>query len=387
MSKESTVNRKRTENGSRALAWGVSLLLLGAALTLTILYMQKVRNREVQLQSDARVATVWLAGTTWGPNHTLQRGTPWQKWLNDHNITAFGKYSRLHSQYEGEPGVQLWLDYQSHLITQDLECHRVGETAFTDDLGQSYHGYLDLQSGTVGVYLPGYDHAAHRLFCTIHWMPRKPAAPFPVSFPMRFTVEMPPPPRLLPLTSTLSHDPQTVTHNGIAVTVSEVHLGPREAVQSPYLGSRTLTFRMKVTGGEFANSNVDAGKTLSYYFANGAGLANSNGRATVLRVNPTTGAPSWSISDPLSITDPYGIELIPAGQLVYAPSDAAYQGPSDGKESVWRVRVNNAGKGTDAVRFQCNVRPAPLADPNASDSLPEPVSFDIIVPVQNGNEI
>ncbi|HLK60708.1 MAG TPA: hypothetical protein VKU00_29360, partial [Chthonomonadaceae bacterium] len=193
MSDENSWKRKRAGGHSRVLGCGIALLLLGVGLVMTTALMVQARNRRVQLQSDPHVATVWLLGATWGPNHSVTFGSPSQKWLNEHNITAFGSYAVLHSPYTGEPGgVEFWFDYQSYLPSQELECHRVGEMAFTDDLGQTYHGYLDFQGKTVGVYLPAYDHAAHRLFCNIHWMPRRPAAPSPVSTPMTFMVNLPP---------------------------------------------------------------------------------------------------------------------------------------------------------------------------------------------------
>src|ERR1051326_8775564 len=132
MGEEGSVQR-RSGGGRRIWGWSVGLLVLGLTITLTTWFAVQERNRKVQLQSDPRVATVWLVGITWGPNPTLVPGAPWQKWLNEHNITAFGSYAVLHGQYDGEPGgVELWFDYQNHLSNREMECHRVGETAFVD---------------------------------------------------------------------------------------------------------------------------------------------------------------------------------------------------------------------------------------------------------------
>src|SRR5204863_6335663 len=108
----------------------------------------------------------------------------------------------------------------------DLECHRVQQagTAFVDDVGQTYHGFLDMHGKTVAVYLPGYDHSAREMRCILRWMPRRPAAPSPISRPMVFKVKLPRYPRVLPAAESL---PRTVTaqKDGITVTVDAGRLG------------------------------------------------------------------------------------------------------------------------------------------------------------------
>ena len=390
---ESSAQPGRTQGRRRSMGCLVGLLLLGVGAAAATLFTLKEHNRDIQLQTDPAVATVWLAGVTWGPNHTLVTGSPWQKWLNDRNITAFGSYRALHSQYDGEPGVELWFDYRSYLSGRELECHRVEETAFTDDLGQPFHGYLDFQGKMVGVYLPAYDHAAHRLFCTLHWMPRRPNPSFPVSSPMQFSVEVPPTPRLLPLAESLPHGSQTITHQGISITVSEAQLGPVEIRQTPYSGQRRLTFRMKVTGGEIANPNVDLGGNTRYAPGFGAIFVEQNGRTGIRSINPTQERSAESGWGPLSITDPYGIELIPATQYVVPGgpggplAGSEHLESADGKEILWSVQVSNAGKGTDVLRLRFGVRPTRSAASSASDTLPEAAPFDLLLPVQTGNEI
>ena len=368
--------------------WGWSIgLLLGIGLILTTLTLVRERNRKIQLQTDPRFATVWLAGTTWGPHHVLEHGTAWQKWLNAHNITAFGSYALLHSAYDGEPGgVEFWFDYRSRVSGQDLECHRVEAAAFTDDLGQPYHGYLDFQGKMVGVYLPAYDHAARRLFCTVHWVPRHSLPPYPASTPMVFTVEVPPTPRLLPPADSLPHGSQTFTNKGVSIKISEAQLGLPELKLVPFSGQRFLTFRMQVTGGEIANPYASPGNSLIYSYGNGSVFVRRNGQTSITSISPTAVNSALSGWGPLSITDPYGIELL-SGVAGPGALPTIQPGSSEGQEFLWRLPVNGAGKGTDAIRLQFAVRPTHSEEQKGPDSLSDPIPFDLIVPVQAGNEI
>ncbi|HLV80720.1 MAG TPA: hypothetical protein VKT32_10575, partial [Chthonomonadaceae bacterium] len=237
------------------LAGGLAL----AGLVLVLCRLVAGSRSHVQMQTDPNVATVWVLGVTHGPMHMVQEGSALQKWLNAVNIHAFGDYHSYRSGYDGDPdSLEIWFDYTSYLPrTPDLECHRVGQTAFVDDMGQAYHGYLDFQGKVVGVYLPGYDHAAHRLTCCLHWMPRQPAAPTPVSRPMVFTIALPPAQRLLPPLAALPRGPVTQSHGEVTVTVTDARLSaPRTR---PFTSTqRDLAFRLKITGGELACSNVVA---------------------------------------------------------------------------------------------------------------------------------
>src|SRR5215210_495567 len=91
-------------------------------------------KRRTQMQNDPNVARVWVAGTTFGPKHVLERGSNLQKWLNERHISLLGDYEIINSQYANDPGAMaIWFNYQSYLIGQpDLECHRVQQagTAF-----------------------------------------------------------------------------------------------------------------------------------------------------------------------------------------------------------------------------------------------------------------
>ena len=363
-----------------------AVCLLGIGLAAAV---QRSHVRH-QMQTDPEVATVWLLQATHGPNHTLTRGSTVQRWANAHGMHVLGDYQVLSSSFNGEPnGIEFWFDYESHTSARELECHRVGPTAFVDDLGQVYHGFLDFQGKTVGVYLPGYDHAAHRLTCTIHWMPRRPAAPFPVSRPMSFTVPLPPSRRTLPLASTLPSDPVSVTRNGITVTVSDMHLSPAR-LRSLYEGQRDLMFRLRIQGGQIADDNVEM--PLAERGAPGPSFVTDK-RLTQRQIQRIQGqAYSYSYrsgrsgtlfftgrpphSDSLTITDPYGVALLPETAALAMP----LQKPQNGRKAspFWIAPVNGAGQGTDCVQLHLHVQP-----PSSSSQAmpPAPVVFEIPVRV------
>jgi hypothetical protein len=361
----------------------LSVCLAGVGLTLGV-RQSHIRH---QRQTDPEVATVWLLQTTHGPNHTLTRGSAVQRWANAHGIHALGDYQVLTSGFNGEPdGIEFWFDYESHLSARELECHRVGPTAFVDDLGQVYHGFLDFQGKTVGVYLPGYDHAAHRLTCTLHWMPRRPAAPFPVSRPMTFTLALPTLRRTLPPASTLPSDPVSVTKNGITVTIRDAHLSPLK-LRPLYEGQRDLLFRLVIQGGEIADENVI---TAVEEAQNGSSALNgntvfiqgqiraANGRIFNTRVRSGNNifmlgnGPSPESS--FLITDPYGTALLSDASSIAMPP--AKPRPGQKTAPFWTAPVNGAGRGTDAVLLHFHVQP-PSASPKAMP--PASIPFDIPV--------
>jgi hypothetical protein len=342
-----------------------------------------------QMQDDPEVATAWLLQTTHGPNHILTRGSILQRWANQEGVHALGDYQVLTGSFNGEPdGIELWFDYDSHTAVKDLECHRVGPTAFVDDLGQVYHGFLDFQGKTVGVYLPGYDHTARRITCTLHWMPRRPAAPFPVSRPMTFTIPLPATRRILPPASTLPSDPVRVTKNGITVTLSDVHLGPIQ-MRPYYEGQRDLLFQLHVQGGQLADENVvqqaDATGVLSSAFPGSAVIVQGqirSARGQVLTTRVRSGNNLFmlgngpSASDSFRITDPYGIALLPDTASVLAPVTKPRKGQT--ASPFWTAPINSAGRGTDCVLFHLHVQP-PAASPKAMP--PAAIAFDIPVRV------
>jgi hypothetical protein len=360
--------------------------LLGIGLAVEV---QRSHVRH-QMQTDSEVATVWLLQATHGPNHILSRGSTVQRWANAHGVHALGDYQVLSSSFNGEPnGVEFWFDYESHTSAQELECHRVGPTAFVDDLGQVYHGFLDFQGKTVGVYLPGYDHAARYLTCKVHWMPRRPAASFPVSRPMSFTVPLPPTRRTLPLASTLPSGPASVTKNGITVTVDEVHLSPAR-LRTLYEGQRDLMFQVHIQGGQIADDNVEM--PLADTRVSGPSFVTGNmltprqmrriqsqaftysyrsGRSGTLFF---TGLPPSS--DSFTITDPYGVALLSETASIVMP----LQKPQNGRKAspFWTAPVNGAGRGTDCVQLHLHVQP-PSSSPQAMP--PSAVVFDIPVRV------
>lgn len=367
-------------------------------------------RRRTQMQDDPRVARVWVIGTTFGPTHRLERGSSLQLWLNSHNISLLGDYEIVQSPYTNDPGsLEIWFNYESYLIDQpDLECHRIQTTgtAFVDDLGQPYHGFLDIHGKTIGVYLPGYDHSAHQIHCVLKWMPRRPAAPVPVSRPMAFTINLRRLPRLLPPAASLPRA-AFASKNGITVSVDAARLSAFK--QNNAAGSqRDITFRLKITGGELANDNVAADMTVltpepasptrigksprigrsidppfSFRVSRGRGI----GPAFPVRplLSPVTLS---SFETPMTLTDPYGIPLLAPG-LSVTPlvTRETVRSARQGDGMVWVASVNNAGKGTDAIRLHLDVWPKAAPDQHGTAIMGSPVPFDLCVPVQTGDEI
>ncbi len=402
---DSGSERRRGKRKGRA---GLLLSVLVAAFlaaSVALAGFWESYRRRTQMRNDPRVARVWVGGTTFGMAHQLQRGAGLQKWLNTRHISLLGDYELVQSQYANDPGsMEIWFNYESYLIGQpDLECHRVSPsgTAFIDDLGQPYHGFLDIHGKTVGVYLPGYDHAAREIHCTLHWMPRRPANPLPVSRPMSFTVKLPPATRILPLAETL---PRTVTvrKNGITVTVEAARLGPFKS-STGATGQRDLTFHLKIDGGKVVNDNVasdidlsvpDSARAARIRTIIGAPV-NLNFGSPRLKFNPAPNArraqqqllafANSSYERPMSLTDPYGFPLIVPGQSVTPLiSKETLAAARRGEGMVWVVPVQNAGKGTDAMRLNINVLPK---ERSGQTEPPASIPIDLVVPVQSGDEI
>lgn len=346
---------RRAPRSYRGLLLALSLLAaLGGMAAITV-FVARDSQRRAQMQTDSRVATVWVLGVAHG-TQPLTRGSLLQKWLNARGIHAFGEYRTLTSRYNSgnENGLEIWFDYQSYLKKRpELECHRIGATAFVDDLGQRYHGFLDFQDQYVGVYLPGYDHAARRLVCAVRWMPRQPARPRPMSKPMVFTVDLPPVKRVLPPADTLPRRFVTLTNQGVTVTVGQARLSAPDYRIGGYAGSqRELFFYLKIEGGELTAPNIVS---------------------PIAELAPR--ASSLDTSRPFTITDPYGVSLLPEDRIL---EPVLQQGRGG---TLWSAAVNGAGQGTDAVRLRFDVRPK-----GRKPSAPA-IPFDITIPVQTGGEV
>ena len=370
--------RRRKRRGGRTGLF-LSVAVLGSiACCIVVAGLWESYQRRTQMQSDPRVARVWVAGTTFGAKHQLQRGSSLQRWLNERHISLLGDYEQVQSQFANDRGsMEIWFNYESYLIGQpDLQCHRLNPdgTAFVDDLGQRYHGFLDIHGKTVGVYLPAYDHSAHEINCYLHWMPRRPASPEPVSRPMVFTVKVPPMPRVLPPASSLPRA-VSVRQKGLTLTMDAARLGPfKQAAGS--IGQRDLTFRLKIEGGEIANGNV--GNDLNLGVPDPARAARIRvlaGAAPLsLRVtNPRNAAQAaqaqmlafsnGTFELPMNITDPYGLPLIVPGQSVMPlVSKEMVESARRGKGMVWVAPVQGAGRGTDAIRIHIDVLPGVRPD-------------------------
>ncbi len=390
MSQTDSFSRNRF---ARPLLWAALLLACFGAVGVFIAHFAAEGRKRSQIQTDPAVATAWLLGVTHDSNTPLIRGSHLQKWLNTHNIKFFGEYRELRTRFNTDPdGLEFWFDYDSHVPGHPLlECHRIGRTAFIDDLGQPYHGFLDFQGKSIGIYLPGYDHAAHRLTCTIHWMPRRPDLPTPVSLPMVFTVDLPPARRLLPPFEALPRGPVSQTIQGITVIADAARLSaPLLGVGTT--GQRNLTFRLKVLGGQLANSNVFQFGPISTslspstfrLFGSGAPLSMRGGpfgQGSVFRSRLYRRAFSPTVGRPIEITDPYGVSLISGGEMLtpLSADDTSRERGEDG--TAWMAPVNGGGHGTTAIRLQCDVLPTGATSPNSA------VHFDLTLPVQTGDEI
>jgi hypothetical protein len=363
------LNRRRLR---RALVAAILLVAITAGTVAAI----HIERRRIQWHDDPDVASAWVVGITHGPHLSLSRGGPLLHWLSDHSIKALGTPETLTSRFDGDPdGIEIWFAYKSHLKNhRQLECHRVGRTAFIDDLGQSYHGFLDFSGDYIGVYVPAYDRAARCLTCTLHWMARDSPLHEPVSRPMRFEIELPPVPRVLPPAERLAFGPITQTHQGVRVTLGNVHLG------SPTFGSyearqRDLTFHLGVQGGTLAASNIDpyrAEMAARDSIAPGTGIALPHTPPIPWNRAPAPG-------NPLTISDPYGHALVPArGEIVPMMSLDELHCTRANDGIVWIAPVNGAGRGTDAVRVRFDVRPTAGG---------APVPFDLTVRVHGDQEL
>src|SRR5260221_12809999 len=103
-----TVVPERRRAHRRVMGYACALVvLLGAAVGIWSVW--NTQQRKLQIQTDSRVATVWVAGITFGPEQKLILGTETQRRFNSRGIHAFGDYKMLQSQYGGDPGgVEIW---------------------------------------------------------------------------------------------------------------------------------------------------------------------------------------------------------------------------------------------------------------------------------------
>ncbi|CEK16422.1 hypothetical protein CWRG_01484 [Chthonomonas calidirosea] len=329
-------------NQSKTL-WLVALFL-GLILGLVGLFFFAFQQEQqaIQSQEDPGFVHAWIEGVRYGPNLTLSTGDPLTKWLARYHLPWFQKPHLFVSRYQANPGsLELWLGYQSELPNHpDLVCHRVGRTAFIDNFGQAYHGFLDVLPHAIGIYLPGYDHSASELICTLHWMPSPPDPPFPVSEPMRFFISLPHYARKLPPAKEIPNGPVVQTRRGVTVTLSHVYLSDPQ-FSDPDTARNEITFHLKIEGGTLAASNV---------------LTTAIADPFSLHRSPSAWPPA---RQPLSISDPYGFPLIsPDRSITPMYSLGSFGGPLQEPDgAVWVAPVDGAGRSTDVVRFRFDVRP------------------------------
>lgn len=385
-----TVHQKRRRLRLSLTYLAITLILLVCAASFEI-WSDRAR---LQLQTDPRMVSAWIIGTTYGPKQQLTRGTMFQKWLSQMGFHSLGNQEILTSRFHGDSdGMQIWLDYNSFLPdAKYLECHRIGQTAFVDDLGQRYHGFLDFHGRIVGVYLPGYDHAAHRITCRLHWCPRQQYPPRLFSSPMSFTIDLPKTTRQLPAAESLVSASSKQTIRGITVQVSSVRLVPQN-LSPQFVVQNQLSFHLNIEGGNLANSNVALGngeirqRRLRELLtqidpAGGQNLLTPDSEQTAGQIPPPT--LGEYTKNRFIITDPYGLSLMPDTAVLTPAIDWFGRGYlRDEAGWVWRAPVNGVGIGTDAVRLQLDVRP--VTPPNSTPA--PPVHFDLIAPVQTSGEV
>lgn len=379
------------------LSFGVSLLTL-LLLGLGIYAARQANRRHLQMQTDERIGTVWVAGITYGPTHRLSCTKSPLSWLGLSRWPLPGNPAVVQGRYRGEPGsVEIWFAYRSALRQwPQLECHRVGQTAFVDDLGQSYHGFLDFQGSYVGVYLPGFDHAARHLTCTLQWMPRGQAPNSAISSrPMAFTIDLPPCQRLLPRLAASALNSVATTRKGVTVRVSAMRLAPEHEMTGDI--ARELIFRLSIHGGVLADTNVDSERAERLAMLSAHPLESgldtlSNATLTLSNPpRPTRHSPSEPRFLPasetpsqhgkqLTIDDSYGYPLLPASSKIrpMLSLDTAHC-IQDSNGTVWIAPVIGAGTGTDQVRLHLDVIPTTTGSPS--------VPIDLIVPLQSNMEL
>ncbi len=368
----------------------ISLFFLTCAASFEI-WMNRTR---LQLQTDTNMLSAWIIGITHGSKQQLTRGTVIQKWLSKSGVRSLGSQETLTSRYQGDSdAVELWLDYNSYLQdSKYLECHRIGQTAFVDDLGQRYHGFLDFHGRIVGLYLPGYDHAAHRITCSLHWCPRQQFPPTQFSAPMHFTFDLPRSVRQLPEANTLPQTGVEKNIEGISARVSSVRIVPR-GISGRSVVQNQLSFHLKIEGGRLANSNVSLGNgdydergILEMLGRNDPAHIQAYLKSESIRRAGKIAAPAMGelTRSRFVISDPYGISLMPDNAALAPAMDWFGRGYLHDTEGwVWRAPVNGVGIGTDVVRIQFDVRH--ITPPN---SMPAPtVHFDIVAPVQTSGEV
>ncbi len=308
------------------LSTSVAVVILGS-----IVILETIQRRKLQIQNDPQVAAAWLAGVRYGSDCSL---TP------HHGLTTLLKriglrlpqvHHTLLSHFQGANGsMEVWLGYISHLTNQPrLVCEPVGSTVFYDNLGQSYRGFLDLQPGFVGLFLPGYDHAARTITCVVHWLPANNDAA-KVSKPMRFEIKLPSASRKLPPAPSIGYS-AVASQQGVTVGISHVRLS--EALNGDYRnGQRELTFHLHTVGGAVWARNM-----------NMAELEDDQSIPT---------------SDAVSIVDPYGMNIVMPHTFISRMRSFVTGAPFTVEHaSVWVAPVSGAGESTDVVKIVLPIKP------------------------------
>ena len=320
----------------RTRLWRCSAILsIPILLGLLVIVVFHEQREYTQQQSDPAIVTAWLVGVSYGKSPKLIQNSPIQNMFDKVGLHLSSSTPPIKSLYQGTRGsLQIWLKDKSLLPGHPkLICHRVGETAFVDNFGQCYQGFLDLHPGVIGVFLPGYDHSASSMTCILHWVPVTTYRHNPVSKPMRFTVDLTPPQRILPAAATVS-DAVTINRDGITLSVADVQLS--NPTYGSYLeGQREISFNIKVHGGVPWAKNLSPSIMDTQYDTPAGGIPSSTAK----------------------IYDPYGIPMTIPHTFIRPMK--AFDDKTiihvNGYE-VWEAEINGAGRSTDVVRLHIPVR-------------------------------
>ncbi len=315
----------------------VPSMSLAVVILGTIVLVETIQRRKLQIQNDPHVAASWLVGVRYGSDCSFvpHDGLATIVTRLGLRIPRIGR--ELSSRYNGVNGsMEVWLGYVSHVANQSkLQCAPVGQMAFFDNLGQSYRGFLDLHKGYTGLFLPGYDHAAKTLTCVVHWLPNI-NEPSSASKPMRFFIKLPKARRVLPLLTSVGYSAIDNQH-GVTVGISHVRLS--EALNGGYShGQRELTFHLHLAGGVVWARNMNMDEVVD----------NSE-------IGPSNSA---------GIVDPYGMNLVLPHTFISRMRSFLTGAPfSVNHASVWVAPVSGAGVSTDMVQFNLPVKPANASSP------------------------
>ncbi len=307
------------------LSTSIAVVILGS-----LLLFETIQKRKLQIQNDPQVAAAWLAGVRYGTDCSLAPHHGLVSLMKRIGLRLPEAQHELLSRFKGANGsLEVWLGYVSHVAHQpQLVCEPVGTTAFYDNLGQSYRGFLDLQPGFVGIFLPGYDHAAKTITCVVHFVPSN-SESAQASKPMRFVIHLPKVQRMLSTSASTGYSTVSSAH-GITVKISHVRLS--QALNGNYRhGQRELIFHLHINGGVVWARNMN-----------------------MAEMENDTSIPAHQS---VSIYDPYGMQLVLPHTFISRMRSFLTGAPfTVNHASVWVAPVSGAGESTNVVKIVLPVK-------------------------------